>query len=175
MVLIEFCKRDRGMLVSAGNPLAVREIPGLKHRRVVSRQPNYASQFYLKERVLQLGVSPKLVFAGQRQEHNEEELTDVVKSGRTEFACGLRCVAKKFSLDLIPIITERFDLLLWYVVWLEPPFHRFLQFCQSKQFHEHAQALSGYNTSAFSQLYFLKCFLTRRVRKEQLRIIETET
>ena len=77
-----------------------------------------------------------------------------VKSGYAEAALGLRSMAEKYELSFVPLFHERFDLLVWDVMWFEPPFQKFLKFFQSEAFYEQAKTLLGYDVSQFITVHF---------------------
>jgi molybdate-binding protein len=56
-------------------------------------------------------------------------------------------MAKVFGLHFVPLIEERFDLLISRRDWFEPPLQALFEFAQSEPFHEQAARLGGYRIS----------------------------
>jgi len=63
-------------------------------------------------------------------------------------------MAEKYQLVFIPLLRERFDLLIDRRSWFEPPLQTFAKFCLSDQFKEKAQSLPGYDASGFGRIHF---------------------
>ena len=154
IVMMEFCKRERGLIVSHGNAPSITAISDLKRRRIARRHENSTSQRHLEALLREAGIDTKLAFAAQKVCRDDEELAMAVKSGHAEAALGLRSMAEKYELSFVPLFQERFDLLVWDVMWFEPPFQKFLKFFQSEAFYEQAKTLVGYDVSQFITVHF---------------------
>jgi molybdate-binding protein len=59
----------------------------------------------------------------------------------------------QFSLDFVPIVRERFDLLLDRREYFEPALQRFLAFCRSAKFAARAEQMSGYDIRGFGTVH----------------------
>ena len=151
---MEFCKRERGLIVSHGNAPSITAISDLKRRRIARRHENSISQRHLEALLREAGIDTKLAFAAQKVCRDDEELAMTVKSSYAEAALGLRSMAEKYELSFVPLFHERFDLLVWDVMWFEPPFQKFLKFFQSEAFYEQANTLVGYDVSQFITVHF---------------------
>jgi len=154
VVLVEFCKRERGLIASQGNPLDIKGLDDLKRRRLARRQEGAAGQKLLEKLLSDAGVSADMAFAGQSIARSESDLALEVKSGRAEAAFGLKSEAAAQNLDFIPVMTERFDLLVWRKAWFDPAFQKFLAFCESDAFKDQAVSLSGYDLTGFGHIHF---------------------
>lgn len=154
LVLLEFCKRERGLFVSKGNSLRINNLEDLKRRRLARRQAGAASQNLFEKLLSDAGINPEMAFAGQNIARSESDLALEVKSGRAEAAFGLQSEAVAYDLDFIPLMTERLDLLIWRKAWFDPPFQKFLRFCQSEPFFEKAKSMSGYDLSELGYIHF---------------------
>ncbi|MGB1153522.1 MAG: substrate-binding domain-containing protein [Paracoccaceae bacterium] len=154
VVLVEFCQRERGLIASQGNPLGIKDLGDLKRRRLARRQEGAAGQKLFEHLLSGAGVNTDMAFAGQSIARSESDLALEVKSGRAEAAFGLKSEAAAQNLDFIPIMTERLDLLVWRKAWFDTSFQKFLEFCQSSAFKDHATMLSGYDLSNFGRIHF---------------------
>ena len=154
VVLVEFCKRERGLIASQGNPLGIKGLDDIKRRRLARRQEGAAGQKLLEHLLSDAGVNADMAFAGQSIARSESDLALEVKSGRAEAAFGLKSEAVAQNLDFIPIMTERLDLLIWRKVWFDPAFQKFLAFCKNDIFKDQAKSLSGYDLSNFGHIHF---------------------
>jgi molybdate-binding protein len=78
----------------------------------------------------------------------------MVLEGKAEATLGLAALAAQYRLPFVPILEERFDLLVDRRAWFEPPMQAFLDFCRSDRFVERAGDLEGYDISNFGRVQF---------------------
>ncbi|MDG2295975.1 MAG: helix-turn-helix transcriptional regulator [Paracoccaceae bacterium] len=154
VVLVEFCKRERGLIASQGNPLGIKGLDDIKRRRLARRQEGAAGQKLFEYLLSDAGVNADMAFAGQSIARSESDLALEVKSGRAEAAFGLKSEAVAQNLDFIPIMTERLDLLVWRKAWFDTAFQKFINFCEGDIFKDQAKSLSGYDLSDFGNIHF---------------------
>ena len=77
-----------------------------------------------------------------------------VAEGRAQATFGLATLAQQYRLEFVPIIDERYDILVDRKAWFEPTWQSLLQFCRSDEFRQHSQELSGYVTDAQFRVHF---------------------
>jgi excisionase family DNA binding protein len=153
VVLVEFAWRARGLLVASGKQAAFLGIASLRGRRVVPRQPEAGSQALLEHLLEAEGLTPDdLELTALARTETDAALA--VAEGKADAAFGLRGLAGQFRLGFVPLIRERFDLLVERRSWFEPPMQRFSEFCRSEAFRQKAEDLSGYEVSGFGRVHF---------------------
>jgi hypothetical protein len=54
----------------------------------------------------------------------------------------------------VPVIDERYDILVDRRAWFEPTWQSLLRFCQTTAFREHAAALAGYTIDDQFRVHF---------------------
>ena len=86
--------------------------------------------------------------------HNETEAASAVLEGLADAALGLRALAERYQLEFIPLMRERFDLLIDRRAWFEMPLQTLAQFCRSPAFSDKAASLPGYETRGFGTVHF---------------------
>ena len=59
-----------------------------------------------------------------------------------------------FPVRFVPLVEERFDLLVERRSWFEPPFQAFARFCAGRSFREKAAELGGYDVEDFGVVHF---------------------
>ena len=153
VVLIEFAWRDRGLIVAPDHRAKIRDIAGLRGRRVVPRQPEAGSQVLLTHLFEKDGLRPVDVELAAVA-RSETDAAIAVLEGNVDAAFGLRSLARQYQLGFVPLVRERFDLLVDRRAWFEPPLQRFADFCRSVAFDSKAAALQGYDVSGFGRIHF---------------------
>ena len=153
VVLIEFAWRDRGLVVAPGNEDVIRGIPDLRGRRVVPRQREAGSQALLEHLLAAEDVDPgdlKLVAPAR----TESDAVLAVAQAKADAAFGLLGLARQFGLGFVPLLRERFDLLVERRAWFEPDLQRFVAFCRTRSFRRKAEELYGYDVSGIGRVHF---------------------
>lgn len=145
-VLAEWAWRERGLLVAPGNPLGIASVTDLEGRRVVPRQAESASTPLFGHLLAGARIDTDAV---QRLHpaRNETDAAAQILNGAADAAFGLEAVARQYRLDFVPLLRERFDLLVWRHAWFEPPFQRLIAFTRSELFASKVAELGGYDVS----------------------------
>lgn len=153
VVLVEFTWRERGLIVAPDQTDAPRDVAGLRGRRIVPRQAAAGSQGLLEHLLGQAGVARDEVdlIAPAR---TETDAALAVLEGKADAAFGLMGLARRHRLEFVPVIRERFDLLVDRRAWFEPPMQRFVAFCQSSTFRDKAAELHGYDVTGLGRVHF---------------------
>ncbi len=153
VVLLEWAWRDRGLIVAPGNPKKINKVVDLKDKSIVPRQAQAGSQILLDHMLTGAGLDNKSV-KFTHAARTETDAALAVLEGQADATFGLMSVAKQYRLDFVPVIRERFDLLVWRSEWFEDPFQKFFAFCQSSAFSEKAGAMDGYDASNMGRIHF---------------------
>ncbi len=145
VVLVEWAKRQQGVLLAKDIVDAVTSIAGLAGRRVARRQPSAGGGMLLDHLLAEAGLGKGQIEFVSDVARTETEAAASVASGHAEAAPGLAAMARQFGLGFLPTMVERFDLVVDRRAWFEPPFQRLLTFCASSAFAAKAEELGGYD------------------------------
>ncbi len=152
-VLVEWAWRNRGLIVPPGARDEFKDITSLSNKRFVPRQAEAGSQQLFNHLLATSGMKPDqldLIPAVR----GETYAAQAVQEGKADAAFGLEALARQYQLDFVPLIKERFDLLVNRHFWFEPPMQKLLSFCTQKTFRTRAAELGGYNISNLGQVHF---------------------
>lgn len=153
VVLMEWAKRQRGLIVAADNKKKITGLDAVKGARIVPRQSEAGSQRLFEHLLAEAGISKDdVAYAPPVRNENDAALT--VLEGKADAAFGLSSLAHQLGLDFIPLITERFDLLVDRKFWFEPAWQVFVTFCQSAKLSAKASSMPGYDVSEFGRVHF---------------------
>jgi excisionase family DNA binding protein len=153
VVLLEFAWRDRGLIVQPGREAEFPDIAALAGRRVVPRQPAAGSQVLL-EQLLGAGATGTLEVEWTDLARTESEAALAVLEDKADAALGLRAVAAQLRLGFVPVVRERFDILVDRAAWFEPPLQTLSGFFRSGAFRERARSMPGYDVSGLGKVRF---------------------
>ncbi len=153
VVLVHWTKRMRGLILREGLERTVKSIADITGLRFVPRQQKAGAQVLF----LQLIAQAKLKldsFESLPAERTEVDAASSVLEGKADVTFGLESVAAQYHLQFVPLIQEQFDLLVDRRAWFEPGWQKFHTFCGGAAFQQRAEALKGYDISAFGTVKF---------------------
>jgi excisionase family DNA binding protein len=153
VALVEFAWRERGLIVTPGSEGEFADLTTLKGRRVVPRQCGAGSQVLLVQLLAQAGISQSDV-AWISTARTESEAALAVLEGKADAALGLRAMAEQLRLAFVPLLRERYDLLVDRGAWFEPPLQHLVGFCRSPAFEVKANEFPGYDVGGFGKVHF---------------------
>jgi putative molybdopterin biosynthesis protein len=155
-VLIEWARREQGLLLAPGNPLRIDRVEALaKERlRIARRQEGAGARELLDHLLRHVGVDPESLTYVPETASTGHEVGLAVLGGRADAGLATRAVAQQLKLEFLPLATERFDLLLRRRDYFEPPFQRLLAFAAGPSFRDHAASLTGYDVSSLGTVRY---------------------
>ena len=153
VVLIEWAKRTRGLLLPPGKAATIRSITDLKGLTLARRQKTAGSQILFEILRKRAGLGDEEIGHGPIC-RTESDAALAVNEGSADVAFGLEAQAGHFGLDFVPLIVERFDLLIDRHAYFEPPIQALLQFCKSKEFAQKAASMRGYDVGGLGRVRF---------------------
>ncbi|MEZ5933630.1 MAG: helix-turn-helix transcriptional regulator [Alphaproteobacteria bacterium] len=153
VVLMEWAKRQRGLILSHDVAEDVTGIADLKGKRVAARQDESGAQALFTHLLAQAGIDQTMIEVTPPA-RSETDAALLVLEGRASVAFGLKALAAQYRLPFLPIVEERFDLLIDRRAYFEPPMQMFLAFCRSDRLSARAQDLGGYDLAQFGRVHF---------------------
>ncbi len=154
--VIEFCRREQGLLLPRGNPLGIEVVADVARRdlSIVTRQPGTGTRLWFDRALKQAGFPPEQLRGGSREMPRHLDAGLEVLAGRADAAPGIRAVAGLLELDFLPVHWERFDLLIDKETFFQKPIQAFLATLHEDAFHEEAKRLTGYDLAQSSQMVY---------------------
>ncbi len=143
VVLVEWAKRARGLIVAAGAEADYRELTALRGKRMVPRQAEAGSQVLLEHLLREASIDTAEIDWTRTARSEVDAVVEVVED-RADATFGLAMLARQYRLGFVALIDERYDLLVERRAWFEPPWQTLLEFSRSDAFREHAASLDGY-------------------------------
>ena len=143
-VLVSWARRTRGLIVSEQLQGKVEGLTDLRDHRLVSRQEDAGAQKLFAHLTSKAGISTREPAVIAR---SENDAVLALLEGKADVAFGLEALAATHRLGFVPIIEERFDLLIDRNAWFDPPWQIFWRFCHSEPFATRAGELKGYDIS----------------------------
>jgi excisionase family DNA binding protein len=148
-VLVHLCARDQGLVVATGNPLGLAQIGdvGRLRARLVVRPEGAGAQQLLLALLRRDGLKlTDLVVATTAP--TGPDIAQAIRAGHADCGVATRAVASAAGLDFVPLLTERFDLLMRQRDSYREPLRRLLGLLQTPGFAARAAELGGLDVTA---------------------------
>jgi putative molybdopterin biosynthesis protein len=148
-VVIAFARREEGLLVAQGNPLALSSLADATKAkaRFAGRQSGAGAQLLLAKLMAadsssmeRLNLLPSTFMTG-------EDLAFAIRAGEADCGVATRAAANAHGLDFVPLAWEHLDLAMRRRTYFEPGVQALLALMRSPEFHRHAELLGGFDTS----------------------------
>ena len=153
VVLVEWAKRARGIMLAPGAGEECRGLADLGGRKTVPRQAEAGSQLLLEALLQREQVDPDAI-EWTRPVHSEVDAAIEVVEGRADAAFGLATLASQYRLDFVAVIDERYDILVRRHDWFEPTWQALLDFCRQDEFRQRASEMPGYDIADQFRVHF---------------------
>jgi putative molybdopterin biosynthesis protein len=153
-VLVEWARRQRGLIFRntlLHPPGKLADVRGLRFQL---RQPEAASELVLDRLLEDAKLTREDLSPIESIERTESDLAFAISTGRADVGLGIEAAARQYRLEFVPLIEERFDLLVWRKAYFDPPFQRLVAFCRAAAFAERAGGLGGYDVRRFGEVRF---------------------
>jgi len=153
VVLCHWGTRTRGLIIGDRHADRVTSLKDVRGLRFAPRQEKAGSQRLFVSLLEQHDLGPDSIDVIPAQRTEVDAALSVVES-RADFTFGLQSVASQYRLPFIPVVTERFDLLIDRRAWFEPGLQALFLFAGSDAFRERAGELAGYDISDLGTVLF---------------------
>ncbi|MEQ1518160.1 MAG: helix-turn-helix transcriptional regulator [Usitatibacteraceae bacterium] len=149
-VLLQWAKREQGLVVAAGNPHSVGKLVDLKKPklRVILRQPGAGSYMLFLQLLSAAALDVDKLKIVQPAAQTETEIASAILDGRADAGLAVRAVARQFHLDFIPLTVERLDIAVLRPSYFDAPWQTLMAFTAKPTFQRYAKSLAGYDISA---------------------------
>jgi putative molybdopterin biosynthesis protein len=152
-VLVHFCSRNQGLLVATGNPLELLTVRDLKEKRprVAVRPEGAGAQQLLLALLKRDGLAPRDI-GKPIVAPTGPDIAQAIRAGHADVGIATRAVASAAGLDFVPLVTDRFDILMRQRDSYRPPLQTFLDIIAKPAFAARAAELGGLDVSKAGQV-----------------------
>jgi excisionase family DNA binding protein len=156
-VLIAFVRREQGLLVAPGNPLALDGLSAAarKKARFAQRTDGAGAQLLLLALLHRLGLAPASLNLLKEVCTTGADVAQAVRSGRADCGIATHAVARGAGVDFVPLTWEHFDLVLRQRDYFAGETQTLLDFLRQPAFGERAKELGGYDWSETNRVRFV--------------------
>ncbi len=154
--VVNFCRRQQGILIAAGNPKGIQSIRDLGRSgiRIVNRPIGTGTRLLLDSELMAADIQGRRIKGYNRELPRHLDVGLEILSGRADAGLCIRAVAGMLELDFIPLRWERFDLLIRRERFFDPGIQLFLGLLHEPAFGQLAENLIGYDLSTSARMVF---------------------
>jgi putative molybdopterin biosynthesis protein len=154
--VINFCRRQQGLLLQKGNPKNIIDINDLAREgiRIANRPLGTGTRLLLDRELGKAGIRGDRLEGYHAEFDRHIDVGLEVLSGRADVAPAIQPVASLLGLDFLPIRWERYDLLITKEKFFEQGVQQFLGLLTEDEFRHLAESLEGYDASLSGRMVF---------------------
>jgi putative molybdopterin biosynthesis protein len=154
--LINLVHRAQGLMVLPGNPKNIQGFqdlirPGI---RFTNRQKGSGTRILLDYQLGQIKIAADHIQGYDQEEYTHMAVAVNVLSGAADAGLGIMAAARALGLDFIPVVTERYDLVVPVTTYVDDRFHKLLEIIRSAEFATTVAALGGYETTDTGRIMY---------------------
>lgn len=156
VIVLGFVERIQGILVERGNPKQIAGLEDLQREDIVfvNRQQGSGTRILLDYQLRKLGIEQQSIQGYLREETTHLAVATAVAQGAADCGMGIQAAAQALNLDFLPVMQERFDLVIpieYIESALLAPLLTLLR-RPDPAFRDRVTALGGYNTQPMGRV-----------------------
>ncbi len=148
IALVSFARREQGLIVAPGNPLALASLADVVRLRAryVNRQKDAGTRMLLDSILARDGLSPADVDGYERIEFTHLAVAALVADGSADCGLGILAAARALECDFVPVASEPYEFALRASSLDDSRFLTLLDAMGDASLRSSIEALGGYDT-----------------------------
>lgn len=154
-MVVNLLSRKAGFYVAKGNPQSINTWTDLNRSglRLVNREMGSGARVLLDEKLRLHGIKTEQLIGYDQIQTNHLSVAAKVSSGEADVGVGIEKTASIINqIDFIPLIQERYDLVMLKKPENQAWIHALMLILQSKDFKQELGAIAGYDLSLTGQI-----------------------
>lgn len=158
VMLITLVYRFLGLIVAGGNPKGINGLADLRRPgiRFINRQRGGGTRVLFDYKIGQLGITPQEIEGYDREVDTHVAVAAAVAGGSADAGLGIYGAARSFGLDFVPLVRERFDLVIPRRHYERESVKLLLETVGSAEFKQVVKALGGCDTGDTGHITVVK-------------------
>jgi len=112
--VVTWVGREQGLIIQKGNPKGISSLNDLSRSDIhyINRQRGAGTRVLLDFLLAKTKILPSQIAGYMQEEYTHLAIAAAVSSGRADCGLGITAAARALDLDFIPMVTERYDLII---------------------------------------------------------------
>ena len=147
-VLINVSYRRQGFYVAAGNPKEIRGWRDLARRdiSILNRRAGSSARILLDGQLMRMDLDPRQIKGYEREMKSHLTMAAAIADGEADLAIGTERISRQIEgLDFIPLLEERYDLVMRREALQTPAGEAILEILRSAAFKKEISHFTGNN------------------------------
>lgn len=155
-VLINLISRRAGFYVQKGNPLQIQSFEDLKTKSLtlINREKGSGARTLLDEQLRIHQISPSSIEGYNEEEKSHLDVASAVANGHADVAIGIEKTSKLIDVDFIPLIRERYDIVLLKTPENQQLIEVVKEILNLAEFQSEVAALGDYDITQMGQIMY---------------------
>ena len=152
-VLMNLVSRKAGLYVQKGNPHKLKGWSDLNGSlRIVNRERGSGARILLDEQLRLHRIPAKNLTGYEHEEPSHLSVASAVSAGTADVGVGIEKAAKIVGVDFVPLITERYDIVILKTPKNEALIKQVSEILSSESFRTEIEALGDYDISQMGSI-----------------------
>ena len=154
VVILHLVYREQGLMVAKGNPKGLKGLADLARPDVsfINRQRGAGTRVLLDFKAKEMGLDPTKINGYDRTAFTHLAVAVAVAGGAADAGLGILAAARALDLDFVPVLKERYDLIIPRVHYESKLLEPMLAILQDASFKAEIEKLGGYDVSQMGQV-----------------------
>ena len=147
--IVNFCRREQGLLLAPGNPKKITKIEDLANNkiRIANRPLGTSTRTLLDNSLRKAGIDPQHIVGYDMEVSRHMDAGLAVSMDKVDVTIGIRAVATMLGLDFLPLSWERYDFLIREEYFFTEGIGLFLALFQDPAYLKLVSKFDGYDMS----------------------------
>ena len=156
--LVNLVMRDQGLIIAKNNPKNIKTIKDITRKDIlfINRQAGSGTRILFDFKLKELNIKPDDIKGYSNEEVTHMTVAAAVLSQAADMGLGIYAAAKALKLSFIPVITERYDIIIPEEHFDSSIIKSLIKVIKTDSFKQRVEALGGYDTSQTGNILFEK-------------------
>ena len=154
--VVNFCKREQGLMIQKGNPKAIKSIKDLARPdvKIINQQLSTGTRKLFDKLLKQNRIKTKNIKGYDNLASKHMDVGFEILNNKADAGPGIRPVANILGLDFISFAWERFDLLITKDRFFDQGIQLFLSLLKGKVIQSSAKSYGGYDLTMTGKMIY---------------------
>ncbi len=155
-ILLNLISRRAGFYVQKGNPLQIQSIEDFKTKslKLMNREKGSGARTFLDEQLRIHHISSSSIEGYNQEEMSHIDVASAVANGNADVGIGIEKISKLVEVDFIPLITERYDIVLLKTPENQLLVESVIEILNSPDFQSEVVALGDYDVTQMGKIIY---------------------